>query len=365
MALREYRRKRDFTQTNEPGPSTVGGSKRPIFVVQLHHARTRHFDFRLQVGKVLRSWAVPKGPSFDPSVKRLAVEVEDHPLSYADFEGDIPAGNYGAGHVDCFDRGLWSTDGDPLAQLRKGHLEFTLYGKRLHGRWHLVRSHRKERQPSWFLIKAQDEFAGDVEAGDLLENTAAPKVKQKAAAKKTVATTKASSKPSPKGKPLSLRGISARKKASIDAGFFAPALTKLSDRLPDGDDWLHEIKWDGYRILTAVADGEVRCWSRNALEWSDRIPDIVDAVRSLGLGWARLDGELVVMDQGRSDFAALQKTLSGERKGQLAYMLFDVIHVNGEDIDRAPLLERKTILKELLGSAKRNQAKLLGYSDHV
>ncbi|MET3650489.1 DNA ligase D [Dyella japonica] len=363
MALREYRRKRDFSQTSEPAPSTRAVGKRPIFVVQLHHARRRHFDFRLQVGKVLRSWAVPKGPSFDPSVKRLAVEVEDHPLSYADFEGDIPAGNYGAGHVDCFDRGIWSTDGDAAAQLRKGHLEFVLHGKRLHGRWHLVRSHRKEKQPAWFLIKAQDEYAGNGEADDLLGDAAAPPSKRKVPAKKAAAPAK--SMVAAKGKAPSLRGISERRKESIHAGFFSPALTQLRDRLPEGDDWLHEIKWDGYRILTAVADGEVRCWSRNALEWSGRIPGIVDAVRSLGLRSARLDGELVVMEGGRSDFAALQKTLSGERRGELTYMLFDVIHVNGEAIDQAPLLERKALLKALVGRAKAAHAKLLGYSEHV
>jgi len=358
MTLREYRRKRDFAQTKEPGPVSGATAKRPIFVVQLHHARRRHFDFRLQVGKVLRSWAVPKGPSFDPSVKRLAVEVEDHPLSYADFEGDIPEGNYGAGHVDCFDRGLWSTDGDAAAQLKKGHLEFTLHGKRLHGRWHLVRSHRKERQPTWFLIKSKDEYAGDVEADDLLDVPAKPG--KRAPARKAVARAVTA-----KRKPLSTRAVQGKRRAVIDAGFFEPALTQLRDHLPGGDDWLHEIKWDGYRILTAVADGEVRCWSRNALEWTERIPDIADAVRSLGLSSARLDGELVVIEHGRSDFAALQKTLSGERRGKLSYVLFDLIHLDGEDISHTPLLERKALLKQLLGRVRRSKGSLLSFSDHV
>ncbi|WP_109126006.1 DNA ligase D [Dyella sp. C11] len=379
MSLREYRRKRNFSRTDEPSGSPGAGGKRPIFVVQLHHARRRHFDFRLQVGKVLKSWAVPKGPSFDPAVKRLAVEVEDHPLSYADFEGDIPEGNYGAGHVDQFDRGLWASDGDVSAQLRKGHLEFTLYGKRLHGRWHLVRSHRKERQPAWFLIKSQDEYAGDVEADDLLDTampasrrSAAGKVASRAATAKKAATKKAvkmtgktATKAAAGRKSVSLKGIKKRHAETIDAGFFPPALTQLRHALPEGDDWLHEIKWDGYRILTAVADGDVRCWSRNALEWTDRIADIADAVRALGLKSLRLDGELVVMDGGRSDFAALQKTLSGERRGHLVYMVFDVLHVNGQDVSQAPLIERKALLKKIIGLPKRGRNSVLGYSDHV
>lgn len=168
-SLRNYQRKRDFSKTREPkaGAAAPRG-KRAIFVVQLHHASRRHFDFRLQVGEVLKSWAVPKGPSFDPQAKRLAVEVEDHPLAYADFEGDIEHG-YGKGHVDRFDTGVWTTEGDAEAQLQKGHLRFELFGKRLRGGWHLVRSGRKERQPAWFLIKAKDAFAGDVEADDLLD----------------------------------------------------------------------------------------------------------------------------------------------------------------------------------------------------
>jgi len=169
MSLQDYRRKRNFAKTREPAPDdSAPGGDRAIFVVQLHHASRRHFDFRLQVGDVLRSWAVPKGPSYDPKVKRLAVEVEDHPVSYADFEGDIEEG-YGKGHVDLFDRGVWATRGDAEAQIRKGHLTFELFGKRLKGEWHLVRGAKKERQPAWFLIKADDAYAGDVEADALLD----------------------------------------------------------------------------------------------------------------------------------------------------------------------------------------------------
>jgi bifunctional non-homologous end joining protein LigD len=169
MTREDYRRKRDLAKSGEPDfESAAAIDARAIFVVQLHHASRRHFDFRLQVGDALKSWAVPKGPSFDPTVKRLAVEVEDHPVSYAGFQGDIEEG-YGKGHVDLFDRGVWATDGDPQQQLEKGHLHFELFGERLKGSWHLVRSHRKERQPAWFLIKGKDRYAGKREADDLLD----------------------------------------------------------------------------------------------------------------------------------------------------------------------------------------------------
>ncbi len=201
-SLRDYQRKRDFSRTREPPDNKPDKTdRRAIFVVQLHHASRRHFDFRLQVGDVLKSWAVPKGPSYDPEVKRLAVEVEDHPVSYAGFEGDIEHG-YGKGHVDQFDTGVWTTEGDAEAQLQKGHLRFELFGKRLKGGWHLVRSGRKERQPAWFLIKAKDAFAGDVEADDLLD---AKMIRSTRAAAKTPATKAAAKKSTARKKPVPKR----------------------------------------------------------------------------------------------------------------------------------------------------------------
>lgn len=363
MSLAAYRRKRDFARTREPKGSAAKRESRPIFVVQLHHARRRHFDFRLQVGNVLKSWAVPKGPSFDPGVKRLAVEVEDHPLAYADFEGDIPEGNYGAGHVDCFDRGTWVPEGDPQAQLRKGHLEFSLYGERLHGRWHLVRSHRKERQPAWFLIKSQDAYAGDIEADDLLGEPSTPPPKAgppRSRGKAAIARVPGKSAPR-----LDLAGVEKRSRATIDTGFFPPELAQLRAQVPLGDEWLHEVKWDGYRILTAVAKGEVACWSRNALLWNERIPAIVEAVGALGLRSARLDGELVAIRHGQSDFNALQKTLSGEQAGELSYVLFDLVHLNGYDISQAPLLQRKAMLASVLEQARGVAADRLRLSEHI
>jgi bifunctional non-homologous end joining protein LigD len=371
-SLRDYQRKRDFSKTREPAVNEIGTTdRRAIFVVQLHHASRRHFDFRLQVGDVLKSWAVPKGPSYDPQVKRLAVEVEDHPVSYAGFEGDIEHG-YGKGHVDQFDHGVWTTPGDAEAQLQKGHLRFELFGKRLKGGWHLVRSGRKQRQPAWFLIKAKDAFAGDVEADDLLDakmtrNTrkAAKTPATKAAAKKSTARKRAI----PKAKKLprlrlakAAAALSGARPAAPSHDFFKPELARPREFPPEGTQWLHEVKWDGYRILAAIADGEVKLWSRNALPWNERLPDIVQSLESLGLHSARLDGELVALGAHRhSDFNGLQQTLSGEAQLPLVYMLFDLPYLEGSDLSRVGLLERKQLLEKLLAHAPKH----LAFSSHA
>jgi bifunctional non-homologous end joining protein LigD len=371
MSLQEYRRKRNFTRTREPSPEgSARGKGRAIFVVQLHHASHRHFDFRLQVGDVLRSWAVPKGPSYDPKVKRLAVEVEDHPVSYADFEGEIEEG-YGKGHVDTFDRGVWSTTGDAEAQLLKGHLIFELFGERLKGSWHLVRSGKRERQPSWFLIKANDAYASDIEADDLLDAKMQESTRRaqkspvaSASARKTTPATKVTSKT--RRVPIATLTTAAgalegSRKAKASTDFFAPQLARLRETPPPGDAWLHEVKWDGYRILASVAKGKVMLWSRNALPWNDRLPEIVTAIEGLGLESARLDGELIALDaQGRSDFNALQRTLSGEMQAPLAYMLFDMPYLQGYDLGKVALTHRKALLERLLSHAPR----LLSYSGH-
>ncbi|NID16690.1 DNA ligase D [Luteibacter yeojuensis] len=371
MSLQDYRRRRNFAKTREPAPDdSAPGGGRAIFVVQLHHASRRHFDFRLQVGDVLRSWAVPKGPSYNPKVKRLAVEVEDHPVSYASFEGDIEEG-YGKGHVDLFDRGVWATRGDPEAQLRKGHLEFELFGERLKGAWHLVRGAKKERQPAWFLIKAEDAYAGDVEADDLLDakmrestRRAATTPSLRAAAKKSTVRKKAP--PKTRRVPLATltknaAALKGARKAKPGNGFFAPQLARLRETPPQGDDWVHEVKWDGYRILTGVANGEVLLWSRNALPWNDRAPEIAQAIEALELDSARLDGELIALDtEGRSDFNALQRTLSGEAQAPLVYMIFDMPYLQGYDLSRTSLVERKALLERLLAHAPPH----LSYSSH-
>ncbi len=368
MTLTEYRRKRQFTKTREPEPGKrLPQGKRAIFVVQLHHASRRHYDFRLQIGDALKSWAVPKGPSYDPNVKRMAVEVEDHPVDYAAFEGEIPKGHYGGGHVAQFDHGVWATEYDAEAQLAKGHLRFELFGDKLKGGWHLVRSGKPARQPQWLLFKDKDEYAGTLEADDLLADVTPPPEEDAKRAGRGKAVRKrrsevpvqAASKRHDWAK-LAMKLPGARK-AAAPTEFFAPQLAKLGDSPPEGEQWLHEIKWDGYRIVTTIAKGKAHLWSRNALDWTGKVPEITGALEALGLKSAALDGELIAGSGTRDDFNLLQATLSGERQGTLSYALFDLLHIDGVDIADAPLLERKALLEKLLGGGTRH----LSYSSHA
>ena len=374
MVLDDYRGKREFKATPEPiGRSRKRPGARPIFVVQLHHASHRHYDFRLQVGETLKSWAVPKGPSFDPSIKRMAVEVEDHPLDYAGFEGDIPKGHYGGGHVAVFDRGTWTTDLDVDAQLAKGHLRFELHGEKLKGGWHLVRSGKPARQPQWLLFKQDDAWAGLGEADDMLDDVAPAPAEDGKRARRPGAKTKPVRKPSV---PIKKRARSAKiakidwhaealalpgtRKRALAATPPVPQLAKLVDRPPEGEDWLHELKWDGYRLMCAIRAGRPSLWSRNALDWSERVPEIRDAVALLGLQEAVLDGELVAGQGSREDFNGLQQILSGESQGALRYVVFDLLHLEGVDLSGVPLLQRKQLLERLLAQAPAR----LAYSSH-
>ncbi|HYM87250.1 MAG TPA: DNA polymerase ligase N-terminal domain-containing protein, partial [Pseudoxanthomonas sp.] len=250
MSLRDYSRKRRFDDTPEPDAEAerrVVKARRPIFVVQLHHARARHYDFRLEADGVLKSWAVPKGPSFRLGEKRLAVEVEDHPLAYANFEGDIPEGNYGAGHVDVFDHGTWAGEGDPLEAIAAGKLDFVLHGDKLNGGWKLVRTNLRGKQKQWLLIKRDDEFVADVDADELV----AGKKKAPAATALRSGTDR-----SPRGaapgaaKRWSQRAmkIDGARKGDYPAGF-SPQLASSRELPPAGAEWLHEVKWDGYRMV--------------------------------------------------------------------------------------------------------------------
>lgn len=378
MSLQEYERKRRFDQTPEPRGGQAGrAGHRPIFVVQLHHASSRHYDFRLEADGVLKSWAVPKGPSLRPGEKRLAVEVEDHPLDYASFEGDIPQGHYGAGHVQVFDHGHWTCEGDPLEAIAAGKLDFILFGEKLGGAWKLVRTNLRGKQRQWLLIKRDDEFAADQEADDLV---AAPAASAAATARSKPARSRASiSEQAAPGTPARAPAAP-RKRGNSEAAWkrraleldgardtpyppgYPPQLCKLRALAPAGDDWLHEIKWDGYRLLADLVQGEVRLRSRNGLDWNAMFPEVVAAVRALPVRDARLDGELVVVDaQGRSDFSALQRTIDGTAKAQLRYLVFDLPGVAGVDISRAPLRQRKALLKTLLGDGPG----LIAFSDHV
>ncbi len=368
MSLADYRRKRSFASTREPEPGKrPPRGQRPIFVVQLHHASRRHYDFRLQVGDALKSWAVPKGPSYDPSVKRMAVEVEDHPVDYAGFEGEIPKGQYGGGHVARFDQGVWSTEHDVEEQLAKGHLRFELFGSKLKGGWHLVRSGKPARQPQWLLFKEKDEHASKLEADDLLADVSPPpaddlkRAGDGKANKKRLATVPAPRKGRRKDWARKAMALTGAKKAKAPGGPFEPQLAKLGDAPPSGAQWIHELKWDGYRILATATEGQVQLWSRNALDWTAKLPDIREAIEQLGLESVALDGELIAGTGSREDFNLLQSTLSGERQGKLAFALFDLLHINGVDIADAPLLERKALLQELLADAPAH----LAFSSHI
>lgn len=371
MSLNEYRRKREFSKTPEPEPhaQAPGNGERPVFVVQLHHASRRHYDFRLQIGGALKSWAVPKGPSYDPSTKRMAVEVEDHPLDYATFEGQIPKGHYGGGHVAQFDTGIWATESDPQAQLAKGHLRFELFGKKLKGGWHLVRTAKPARQPQWLLFKDQDRYASTLEADDLLGDVAAPPPEdlkragtgKGKATKKQLTDVPAIARTGLKtwtAQALKLRGSSRK---NLQAGAFAPQLAKLGDTPPKGGLWVHELKWDGYRILATILEGKVRLWSRNAIEWTSKLPEIVSALEALGLDSAALDGELIAAHGTRQAFNLLQATLSGDAQGYLTLALFDLLHIDGVDIHASALSERKQLLQALLTEPPPH----LSFSSHI
>lgn len=366
MSLKDYARKRDFRRTPEPTDSAPARG-RAMFVVQLHHASRRHYDFRLQVGDALKSWAVPKGPSYDPDIKRMAVEVEDHPLDYASFEGEIPKGQYGGGHVALFDRGTWSSDADVEAQLVKGHLRFELFGERLKGGWHLIRTHKPAKQPQWLLVKDNDAYAGTLEADDLLQGvTPAPAADvrragagkaDKAGKRKVVPKAAASKAQSWSKRALALQGA---RQSPLTLEARDVQLAKLYDTPPAGEGWLHEIKWDGYRLL-AMRDGEtVRIFSRNGLPWEDKVPELREALLQLPVTTLALDGELIAGRGTRQDFNLLQRVLSGEAQGAIGYVAFDLLHVDGVDLTACALEERKALLADILAQPPRH----LSYSSH-
>ena len=326
--LAEYNRKRNFKRTDEPAGEAVPAKKakgRPklIFVVQEHHASHLHYDFRLEWNGVLKSWAVPKGPSLDPAQKRLAVEVEDHPIGYAKFTGDIPKGEYGAGTVYRWDLGEWTPDGDVDQGLAKGKLEFKLKGAKLNGAWRLIRSRRGDGgRAQWLLMKRHDEFAVK---GD------------------SVSTTK-------------------REASASTPEFIPPQLAQLVTKAPNGKDWVHEVKFDGYRIQAHLNQGKVKLYTRKGLDWTAKYQGLAKALKKIKVDDAVLDGELCWQDnKGRSDFQRLQVAMKAGDTDHLVYWAFDLLHLDGEDLRSLPLIARKTRLQKLVTKAKLPQ---LLYSDH-
>jgi bifunctional non-homologous end joining protein LigD len=380
MSLREYARKRRFDQTPEPAGDAGGKrGRRPIFVVQLHHASVRHYDFRLEMDGALKSWSVPKGPSLRVGEKRLAVEVEDHPLSYAEFEGDIPAGHYGAGHVDLFDRGVWSSNGDPLEALAAGKIDFVLHGQKLGGGWKLVRTAKPASKPQWLLIKRDDEYAADTEADELTDAPTPkgwkgrrPSGAPKPAAARAAPAKKAAKKATPAKKPArrgrtdwaaragALEGAKPLRGSTV----VDPQLATLRESPPTGDSWLHELKWDGYRLLARIDGGKASLRSRNGLDWSADYPDIVAALEALGVSGASLDGELIALDaKGRNSFSDLQRTIEGSANAVLRYVIFDLPTLAGVDLTGTRLDARKALLEALLEGVEKDG--VLAYSQHI
>jgi bifunctional non-homologous end joining protein LigD len=404
--LEAYHKKRDFGVTSEPRGSRAR-RKGNSFVVQKHAATRLHYDFRLELDGVLKSWAVTRGPSLVPGEKRLAVHVEDHPLDYGSFEGIIPAGQYGAGAVLVWDRGTWEPDGDPRAGYAKGHLDFTLHGQKLKGKWHLVKMRARpgEKADNWLLIKADDAEARSAKDPDILEQqpnsvltgrsieeiagdahsrqwtsgkaaheaatnaksprtrALAPLTKPKAkSANKSAASRRADPKGVKRATPFKFQPPKAAKRAALPK-FVAPMLPTLTDAPPLGADWIHEVKFDGYRIEAVLDAGKVVLRTRAGLDWTGRFGAIDAGVAALPARKCLIDGEVVVEDQnGISDFSALQAALKDGNAQGLVYYAFDLLHLDGLDLTRVPLIERKNLLHALLGAAGKGGS--LRYSEH-
>lgn len=352
----DYLEKRNFDITSEPRDDAGKTLRRdpsgaPLFVIQKHHARNLHYDFRLEMDGTLKSWAVPKGPSLDPDTKRLAVHVEDHPISYADFEGDIPKGQYGAGHVIVWDTGTWLPEGDPAEGYRKGKLKFELRGKKLHGAWNLIRTHFKNSDKDhWLLIKDEDESARSEENYDVLE--AEPD------------SVKASTKPAARSSGGKKTAPSPTRKIARKAARFpesmTPQLATLVEREPPGR-WMYEIKFDGYRLLAKIRDGKVSLLTRNGQDWTSRMPAQAEALASLELEDSWLDGEIVVLDHNNlPDFQALQNAIKANHSDEIVYFLFDAPWLNGVDMRDKPLLQRREALEAVVTA---HPHRLLSFSE--
>jgi bifunctional non-homologous end joining protein LigD len=395
--LARYQQMRDFTQTAEPSGkhAQVVASEQLRFVIQKHAATRLHFDLRLEFGGVFKSWAVTKGPSLDPHDRRLAVEVEDHPLDYGDFEGTIPKGQYGGGTVQLWDRGFWAPEPgfeDVGKALDRGELKFVMEGGRMHGSWVLVRlkPDAGSKRNNWLLIKHRDEAAVDADGGALAAEDrsiasgrsmaqiaagsgkgATPFMTASRVAADAVWPTKPKSEPTQEAKPPAkvkaapkVRSGGAKAKAVAELpAFVEPQLCKSLEKPPAGEGWAHEIKFDGYRMQLRMDDGAATLLTRKGLDWSDRFSEIVASGAGLGgeLANAILDGEVVALDpSGAPDFAALQAALSEEKTQDLVFFAFDLLFADGQDLRALPLFERKARLKAALGQPPAN----VRYVDH-
>ena len=385
MPLEEYRRKRHFGKTPEPDahvPPKPGkkaaSTKKLSFVVQKHAASHLHYDLRLEHDGVLLSWAVPKGPSLDPLQKRLAVQVEDHPLAYAGFEGVIPAGEYGGGSVIVWDQGTYEAEGEISKMLAKGHLQVRLDGTKLKGSWHLVRTGgRSSSGKNWLLIKVKDDAVVPLSKGDVLaerpESVLSGRTVEEIAAApahvwkggKAVPTKAAGKKRKSKSQRSSwttrLRKTTGAAPSKLPTTI-SPQLATLAERAPEGDDWLHEIKYDGYRLLARLDGGDVTLFTRGGHDWTGRFHGIAAAIASLPCHSAWIDGEAASPGStGVTNFSEMQAALSSGSTGQLVFFAFDLLFLDGFDLRRTPLVERK----ELLASLLQQSPSRVQYVDYV
>ncbi|WP_115275545.1 MULTISPECIES: DNA ligase D [Pseudomonas] len=351
--LQEYERKRDFNATPEPSGKR-GRAKRSHalqFCIQKHDASHLHYDFRLELNGTLKSWAIPKGPSLDPKVRRLAVHVEDHPLDYADFEGSIPQGHYGAGDVIVWDRGIWEPEGDANQAYAKGKLRFRLQGEKLSGVWNLFRTRMAGKKEQWMLVKSHDAQARSEADYSIVEAQPDSVISDRT----LVPRSSASAKPV---QPPKRKRAGAGKKATLP-GQLQPQLATLVDSPPAGD-WRYEVKFDGYRVLARIEGDDVRLFTRNGHDWSHKMPRQVAALRALGLDSAWLDGEMVVNgEDGVADFQALQNAFDTAHDERIVYYLFDLLFLGGQDLRERPLEDRRKALGELL---EHDQSEVLEFS---
>jgi len=356
-SLSSYWKKRDFGVTSEPRGEIARRGQQLSFVVQKHAASRLHYDFRLEVDGTMVSWAVPKGPSLDPQVRRMAVHVEDHPISYNKFEGVIPAGHYGAGTVEVRDRGTWSALEDPREGLRKGKLKFELHGEKLRGRWNLVRiNNRKgERQEPWRLIKEKDEEARPATEYDIVANL--PESVLGKPSKKSAKKKEAPSKANGKKPGIPAQAVAAKLPLSL-----YPHLATLVEDPPRGEGWIYEAKFDGYRVLARIDGDDIRLFTRNGNDWTPRMKSLRDEVAALGIASAWLDGEIVVHDaKGNPDFQALQNAFDSSATDDIVFFIFDLPYLDGYDLRRVPFIERRALLAKIFAP---NASQRVRFSSH-
>jgi bifunctional non-homologous end joining protein LigD len=368
--LAAYHAKRDFAITAEPRGSHAASGAALSFVVQKHAASRLHYDFRLELGGVLLSWALPKGPSFDPADKRMAIHVEDHPLGYASFEGTIPPKQYGAGSVIVWDNGRWEPVGDPHDGLAKGKLLFKLQGQKLAGLWELVKIARGgEKQEPWILFKKRDEFARPKAEYDVVTALpdsviAKPIVPPASGAIRTAATappparTSAPRRAAARKSAGSLAAIAGARKAPLPETL-SPQLATLATGVPPSGEWFYEIKFDGYRLMARLEHGKARLITRGGHDWSDKMPGLVRELEALKIDSGWLDGEIVVLgENGAPSFNALQKSFDRHTGGDaIVYFVFDVPFLAGHDLREVPLVQRRQVLKALLADRTAQQVR--------